>query len=259
MKNLYGLCLLPLLFLFIFCSSVQAQSDSCYNATPFCDSVNQYAATVNGPTAPFGNNYGCLITQPNPTFFTLTVSTSGTIDITLLNTAGVDIDYILWGPYTDLTAAQNSCGNLGNGGVAGNVVDTCSYSSAAIEFVQVSNAVAGSVYILMITNFANAATNIYSTSNSGSGSIACPCDIVFNFDTLPAPINQGYLTDTSNLLGQYVVCPGDQLGIQITAGGNATDTLHTHAYTPLSLTISTRNMASANSYVYVCVSSCNLQ
>ena len=154
MKHIYAYLVLSLL-LFFNLSKSAAQSDSCYNATPFCDSVNQYAATVNGPTAPFGNNYGCLITQPNPTFFTLTVSNTGSIDITLFNSAGVDIDYILWGPYADLTSAQNSCGNLGNGGIPGNVIDTCSYSPSATEFVQVSNAVAGSAYVLMITNFAN--------------------------------------------------------------------------------------------------------
>lgn len=219
MKKIYRLLLLFVLLLGTQ-NALWAQSDSCYNATPFCDSVNQYPATVNGPTAPAGNNYGCLGTQPNPTFFTLTVSQSGTLDITLLNTAGVDIDFILWGPYADAQAAQSFCGNLGNGTLAnGNVIDTCSYSGAAIEYVQVSNAVAGSVYILMITNFANSATNIYSTSNTGTGSIGCPCYLGYNIDTLPAPINNGFLTDTSFVFGQYVVCPDNQLGIQINVSG----------------------------------------
>ena len=224
MKQIYKLLLLFVLSL--GSSAILAQSDSCYNATPFCDSVNQYAATVNGPTAPAGNNYGCLGTQPNPTFFTLTVSQSGSIDITLQNTANVDVDYILWGPYPDAATAQSFCGNLGNGTVAnGNLVDTCSYSSVATEFVQVSNAVAGSVYILMITNFANAATIIFSTSNTGSGSIGCPCNLGYDIDTLPYPINNGFLTDTSVVFGQYVVCPNEQLGIQIGVSGNSTDTL----------------------------------
>ncbi|WMX16423.1 gliding motility-associated C-terminal domain-containing protein [Aureispira sp. CCB-E] len=224
MKQIYQLFLLFVLLL--GSSNIVAQSDSCYNATPFCDSVNQYAATVNGPTAPTGNNYGCLVTQPNPTFFTLTVSQSGTIDITLQNTAGVDIDYILWGPYPDAATAQSFCGNLGHGTIAnGNVVDTCSYSAVATEFVQVSNAVAGSVYILMITNFSNQPTNIFSTSNAGTGSIGCPCNLGYNIDTLNYPINNGFLTDTSVVYGQYVVCPNDQLGIQIGVSGNPTDTL----------------------------------
>ncbi|BDS13129.1 T9SS type B sorting domain-containing protein [Aureispira anguillae] len=229
MKQIYKQLLLFVLLLGSH-HALFAQSDSCYNATSFCDSVNQYAATVNGPTAPAGNNYDCLSTQPNPTFFTLTVSQSGSIDITLQNTAGVDIDFILWGPYADLQTAQSFCGNLGNGPASsGNLPDTCSYSSAAVEYVRVSNAVAGSVYILMITNFSNQPTNISSTSNTGSGNIACPCDLNYTLDTLPFPVNYGFLTDTTNGSGQYVVCPGDQLGLQINVGGNPTDTLQLYA------------------------------
>ncbi|CAA6829814.1 MAG: internalin, putative, partial [uncultured Aureispira sp.] len=230
MKQIYKLFLLFVLSL--GSSALIAQSDSCYNATPFCDSVNQYAATTSGISAPSGNDYGCLGSEPNPTFFTLTVSQSGSIDITLLNTANVDIDFILWGPYADAATAQSFCGNLGNGSAAnGNIVDTCSYSGASVEYVQISNAVAGSVYILMITNFSQQPTNIYSTSNSGTGSIGCPCNLGYNIDTLPSPINNGFLTDTSVVFGQYVVCPDEQLGVQIGVSGNSTDTLR--IYQPL--------------------------
>ncbi|MFT5645560.1 MAG: hypothetical protein ACI976_000233, partial [Aureispira sp.] len=230
MKQIYKLLLLFVLSLGT--SALIAQSDSCFNATPFCDSVNQYPATTSGISAPTGNDYGCLGSEPNPTFFTLTVSQSGSIDITLLNTANVDIDFILWGPYADAATAQSFCGNLGNGTAAnGNLVDTCSYSGAAVEYVQISNAVAGSVYILMITNFSQQATNIYSTSNAGTGSIGCPCNLGYNIDTLPYPINNGFLTDTSVVYGQYVVCPDEQLGIQIGVSGNTTDTLR--IYQPL--------------------------
>ncbi|MCH2023977.1 MAG: proprotein convertase P-domain-containing protein, partial [Saprospiraceae bacterium] len=247
MKQLYKYLLLFFFFMAVNIK-VSAQSDSCYNATAFCDSVNQYSATTNGPTAPLGNNYDCLFTQPNPTFFTLTVSQSGTIDITLLNTNNVDIDFILWGPYPNLQAAQSYCGNLGNGNITnGNVVDTCSYDAASIEYVQVSNAVAGSVYILMITNFSNMPTNIYSTSNSGTGSVACPCDINYQLDTLPFPLNQGFLTDTTTGAGQYVVCPGNQLGIQINAGGTATDTLQLYApYTTINNVFPTSSIFTAS-------------
>ncbi|MGH1339581.1 MAG: proprotein convertase P-domain-containing protein, partial [Aureispira sp.] len=224
------------LILFVFLALAQtlvAQSPDCLGAefSPFCDSVNQYPATTSGINAPVGNNYGCLGSSPDPTFFTLTVSQTGSIDITLQSTANVDIDYILWGPYPNLAAAMSHCGNLGNGTTAnGNVVDTCSYDPASIEFVQVSNATIGDVYILMVTNFSGQATSIFSTSNSGSGTIACPCDFTYNLDTLPFPANNGgTLVDTTGGIGRYVVCPGDQLGIQVTSAGTPSDTLSLYA------------------------------
>ncbi|MFK7797687.1 MAG: proprotein convertase P-domain-containing protein, partial [Aureispira sp.] len=224
-------------FLFVLLALAQttiAQSPDCNGAafSPFCDSVNQYAATTSGNNAPFGNNYGCLGSTPDPTFFTLSVSQTGSINISLQSTANVDIDYILWGPYPNLATAINNCGNLGNGPAgSGNVVDTCSYDPASVEFVTVSNAQAGSVYILMVTNFSGLATNIFSSSNAGSGTIACPCDLPYALDTLPFPANNGgRLVDTTGGIGRYVVCPGEQLGIQVTsASPNFTDTLDLYA------------------------------
>ena len=224
-----------LFFLVVLAQSTVAQSPDCNGAgtSSFCDGINQYAANTSGNNAPAGNNYGCLGSTPDPTFFTLSISQSGSINISLQNTANVDIDYILWGPYPDLTTAINSCGNLGNGPAgSGNVVDTCSYDPASVEFVTVSNAQAGSVYILMVTNFSGLSTNIFSSANTGSGTVACPCDADYTLDTLPFPANNGgMLVDTTGGVGRYLVCPGEQLGIQVTASSvNSNDTLD--LYTP---------------------------
>jgi gliding motility-associated-like protein len=224
--------------------SVQAQVSSCFDAnlSPFCNGIAQYPANFDGtgsgsgPQAPAGPNYGCLGTQGNPTYFSLTVEQTGSINFTLDNSANVDIDFILWGPFSSIAAATNACDSMGQGGIWGDV-DTCSYSFIAQEPVSISNAVAGEVYILMVTNYSNTATNIFSTFNSGSGYIACPCEIPNVVDTLPALAgNQGYLTDTVNQINQFVVCPNQLLGIEVGArSNNPNDTLGLYApFTTLS-------------------------
>ncbi|MFT5746158.1 MAG: hypothetical protein ACI920_001530, partial [Saprospiraceae bacterium] len=50
--------------------SAQAQIEpgaTCEQSVPFCIyEGNEYSASTNAAAAPFGNNYGCLGTQPNP-------------------------------------------------------------------------------------------------------------------------------------------------------------------------------------------------
>ncbi len=216
---------------------IYSQASNCFDSylSPFCSGIAQYPANYDGtgsgsgPQAPAGPNYDCLGTMGNPTYFSLTIEQTGSINFTLDNTANVDIDFILWGPFTDIAAAGLACDSMGQGGQWG-VVDTCSYSAISQEPVTVSNAQAGEVYILMVTNYTNVATSIFSTQNSGSGNIACPCDIPYTIDTMPALAgNQGYLTDTSNGINQFVICPNNLLGIQVGAKANINDTLNIYA------------------------------
>lgn len=214
-----------------------AQATSCSDAiqSPFCSGIAQYPANFDGtgagagPQAPAGPNYDCLGTQGNPSYFSLTIDQSGSIDFTLDNTAGVDIDFILWGPFSSISNAAMACDSIGQGGAFGGVTD-CSYSALGQEQVTITNAQAGDVYILMVTNFTNTATNIFSTANSGTGSVACPCDIPFTVDTLTAATNQGFLTDTVGGVYQFVVCPNNTLGFSVNAQSNFNDTLG--LYTP---------------------------
>jgi gliding motility-associated-like protein len=160
-----------------------------------------------------GNNYDCLFTQPNPAWFTMTIGTPGNVDFTLMNTSNVDIDFIVWGPFPNVGAALAACGNLGNGGTTGNVVD-CSFSAAAVEPVQFANAQVGEVYVLLVTNFSNQPTDIYSTSNTGSAQIVCDCGMSVVYSEVPG-INQGRMTDTSGFAAEFVVCgptPGNSTG-----------------------------------------------
>lgn len=222
----------------LFQTSVFAQGPTCQTATPFCDNVlNPFPAGTNQPPAPAGNNYDCLFSQPNPAWYTMTVGIPGTLDFTLMNTNNVDVDFIVWGPFANLADAFAACGNLGNGGTTGNVVD-CSYSGSAIEQVVIPNAQVGDVYMFLITNFSNQPTDIYSTANVGNGAIVCDCKINNSYSLLPTPaFNQGLMLDTSGYEATFIVCGPDplsgatsSLGFMLSAGGeNTSDSLSFYA------------------------------
>lgn len=232
MKNLITTLICSLLLLG-YSQQAAAQAADCFTAglSPFCGGIAQYAANSDGtgsgagPQAPTGPNYDCLGTQGNPTYFSVTIDQAGSIDFTLDNTAGNDIDFILWGPFNGLSAASNACDSMGTGGVWGDVAD-CSYSISGQEQVTVANTQVGEVYILMVSNYENTPTNIFSTSNIGTGSIACACDIPVVVDTLSAAFgNQGFLADTTGGLQQFVVCANNTVGFRVSAGGSLNDTL----------------------------------
>lgn len=204
MKKINILCLL--LALFAAANRSWAQGTSCQTATTFCtNTVDTFPAGINQPAAPTGNNYDCLITQPNPAWFTFTIAQSGDITFTLDNTNGEDIDFVLWGPFASISDYQAACGNLGNGGTSGGVVD-CSYSSDSQEDVEIINAQSGEVYVLLVTNYSNQPTNIFSTANTGSGSFACDCDLSTEFVLTPIPQNQGTMVRADSTSAEFVVC-----------------------------------------------------
>lgn len=198
------------------CASVTDTSTICGNMRHIC-SNGSFPLPVNGPAAPTGNNYDCLGSQPNPVWFYIEIQTSGSINLELTNSAAVDLDYLLWGPFNNLNDANNACNNLGNGGnIAGNVVDTCSYSGAATEFVTISNATAGSIYVLLVTNFSNVPTNASLTQLAGTGSLTCSNTLGDGFisGTVYDDANNNCLQDSSEngLAGRLLrIQPGNYM------------------------------------------------
>ena len=155
-----------LLLVTIFsCIFMYSQSSDCVNSQPFCTSTPVGFPASTNATAPIGPDYGCLFTQPNPAFYFLQIDQPGNLSITMQSTPLVDIDFICWGPFTDPTTM---CDNL----TAVNTED-CSYSAAATEVCDIANAVVGEYYILLITNFSNAACNIDFSLTGGLGSTSC--------------------------------------------------------------------------------------
>ncbi len=155
---LFSLVLLPTILF--------SQGATCAGMDPICTDVGANFTANTGTTAEPGNNYGCLITQPNPSWYYFEIATNGNIDMSL--TAGSDIDFIIWGPYANLAAAQANCGSLG----AGNQVD-CSYSSTNNETPSIPNAQVGEVYIMLITNYASVVQDVTLTQTGGTGSTDC--------------------------------------------------------------------------------------
>lgn len=142
------------------------QGTTCADMDPICTDVGAQFTANTGTTAEAGNNYGCLLTQPNPSWYYFEIATNGNIDMSL--TAPSDIDFIIWGPYPNLAAAQANCGTLGTG----NQVD-CSYSATNNETPSIPNAVVGQVYIMLVTNYANIVQDITLVQTGGSGSTDC--------------------------------------------------------------------------------------
>lgn len=163
MRRILAILTLSLLFTF----SVNSQT-SCATAQPFCaggTSGGTFPATVNGPSAENGPNYGCLGTQPNPAWYYLQISQAGNLDILIQGNANQDVDFICWGPFNSLAGCCNSL-------TAANIVD-CSYSSSPTETLNIVGAVVGQYYMVLITNFSNIAQDILFTQIAGTGSTNC--------------------------------------------------------------------------------------
>ena len=149
------------------------QNTTCANMTTTCISQNTtLSLNSNVGSAEVGNNYGCLGSQPNPSWVYLTVNTSGDISMTL--SAPIDIDFIIYGPFNNYADAVNLCGSYQN------IVD-CSYSATNNETPEIgsgsssgpTSAIVGEVYVMLVTNYANSTQTATLTQTGGSGATDC--------------------------------------------------------------------------------------
>lgn len=148
---------------------------NCNQANSLCGALGvPFANTHQGISAEAGNNYGCLASTPNPTWFYLPISNSGIINLTVQQNALIDftgnnfdVDYIVYGPFTN---PVDPC----NAGLLQNNIVSCSYSASGIEHPVIPNAQAGQYYLLMTTNFSNQTGFIRITMDTTSqGAIDC--------------------------------------------------------------------------------------
>jgi len=166
-----------------------AQNDCMNIIKPSCTD-NTYGVRFPAPVdiLPGYGRIGCLNTTPNPAWFWMKIANPGNITIYL--SSGYDVDFILWGPFSDYTAACAILDNCttcsshgpiypndtdpgyGGGYTIGNVVD-CSYSARPVEYAHIPNAQTGQIYIFLITNYANRVTNISFNQVSGNGTTDC--------------------------------------------------------------------------------------
>lgn len=119
-----------------------------------------------------GTNFGCLLSQPNPSWFSFEVAASGSLCLNATTAPAVDIDFALWGPISDcdivtpgfqypadcLPAPLDCDYTTATGGQIGSTGTT---------------ATAGQRYILVITNFSGTTTNI-TLAQCGTATFTCP-------------------------------------------------------------------------------------
>lgn len=157
----------------------------CSDASAFCGETG--LVYTNSVGVPSYGSIGCLGTSPNPSWYFMQVSQSGSLNfqISQVNAAGtgIDVDYIIWGPFTPAEFAT-SCNDLydfpdGNTTIPNNVA-SCSYSFVSVENFTITNAVINDIYIVLITNFSgNPGTVTFTQTNlNGTGAGSTNCDIV---------------------------------------------------------------------------------
>lgn len=203
MKLLYKI-LLILSFSFSF-----GQSSVCDTAEAMCSGNQGPFNNLSGQ--PNNNSLGCLGTTPNRAWFYMQVGTSGTMNFQLSQIStggsGIDVDFILWGPFNSLTGICNNLALYSPGYVGSNNVVACSYSAAAVENFTIPNAVAGQYYMLLVTNFRNL-PGTYSLNQTG-GSGALSCDIVCGVTLGPDRILCGTTTSVT-LNANFLQAPSVQ-------------------------------------------------
>ncbi|MDI9258212.1 beta strand repeat-containing protein, partial [Flavobacterium sedimenticola] len=193
-----------------------SQGADCSSSEAFC-AGGSGLTFQNSTNVPNLGTIGCLATSPNAGWFYLQIGIAGNINLTIQQTSngggGIDVDYAAWGPYANLT---NACVAINNGnGVAPGVVPGqpatqttgCSYSTAAIETLNIPNAQVGQIYVVLITNFSNQAGTISLTqTNAGApGAGATDCNII-------CPLS----------LDDQVICVGGQAILTATIAGATT-------------------------------------
>lgn len=182
MKKFISNSLLALGLLSISGAAFGQANVNCDEMEPICTdaglSFTANSGVANANVLDPGNNYGCLSSQPNPTWYYFEIATAGNIDMSLF--APSDIDFIIYGPFPDLAAAQAGCGTNGTAGGAP-IVD-CSYSATNNETPSIPNAQVGEVYVMLITNYANTVQDVTLSQTGGTGSTDCsivepdPCE-----------------------------------------------------------------------------------
>lgn len=135
----------------------------CENSVPVC-AVNDVILRNDVGVPPNPNpisgttttTVGCLGSAPSPTFYYLTIQQDGNYTYFMeqstdptFATVDLDVDYVTWGPYPSVATACTSI-NVNNTRPA---PQGCSFSAAATETFTLNGALAGQVYVIMITNY----------------------------------------------------------------------------------------------------------
>lgn len=180
----------------LFISSANFAQDSCLTAVEYCTGTAPSFNMPTGVTAPTGPSYGCLLTQHSPYWWYFRCTTAGYMDFTMSATAGGssdDIDFIVWGPFTDLSGA------CGSGLDASHIID-CDYTTGTLDTITVPSAILGDYYVVMLSNFAEQPSVVTYSQMTGPGQASCIVtginELAVNgkLDVFPNPTDDGKLS-----------------------------------------------------------------
>ena len=214
-------------------SELPPSGDNCPEAIPFCsDQSYTFPNSISG-TAPSGPNYGCLTSRPKPIWYFMKIGQSGPMQLHLAefnnNGNGIDIDFAMWGPFTDL---PSGCSQIMGGGLS---PLQCSFSSSSTETIGLGLpggtgsgastppvAQVGEYYILLLTNYDGAKGYFTLEQTNGTGQTDCsiinPCSISNFTANISACSNDLYSIDGTVVIteppatGDLIVvdCNGNQ-------------------------------------------------
>jgi|GEM_PF-571746 len=147
---------------------------NCENPTVFCSASPENPYIFENTTGvPSSGSIACLISTPNPTYFSFQVAQSGKLVFNIMqntnfdengNAIGLnkDVDFVAWGPFSSLgncdaisfTACPECPNNTQNSNFYPyqNIID-CSKDANYTETLTIPNAVAGEYYVVLIVNF----------------------------------------------------------------------------------------------------------
>ena len=188
----------------------RVDNERCANSLPFCttDLIEFEAACTSQTANEPGMDDGCIGSSYNPSFYHMRIRIGGQFIIHMEGhdpnnpSQGRDIDFCMWGPYTEEEVASGwACRNL-----TGDKIIDCCYSADPTEDVYLGyqpgdhhhggtghgtiNYVmpeVGEYYILMITNFSQQPCVISFTKTLGSGPGETDCDILPGIVTNDGP------------------------------------------------------------------------
>ena len=218
--------------------------DICIKSMPTCETSDKVCTSQTNPML-FANTTGgpanmppiaCLQNPRNPTYFYLQVQSSGDLVFNIRQSTdplnfptngapGLDVDFVAWGPFD----SPDSCDEITMGPCTpacpnntsnpefyindldnSNVID-CSYDAAVTEDLHIYNAVAGQYYVLLITNFSQAAGFIkliqtnYDAPNSGeSTNLCCAVSLGPDIVTCQPSVTLDAVEDVSNAPGSFL-------------------------------------------------------
>ncbi|MFC4635815.1 T9SS type A sorting domain-containing protein [Dokdonia ponticola] len=219
MKNNY--IFLSIFILLFTSSTLFAQNGVCADIDQLCltTEINIFPNCFNGanncePSAEVGPDYGCLGSQPFPTWQFIEITESGDLVFqisqnTSFDESGsptgtlLDVDFIIWGPFGE----NNELCDYDNLQSA-NTVD-CSFSAAAVEVATIPNAMVGERYVLLITNFNQQQGFIRVEQFEGDGVTACTTDIDTTFEACQGDSLELFASVTTALNYQWFVFDGN--------------------------------------------------